>query len=116
MPRKRPEGTRAPNGASSIYLGGDGKWHGRVTVGVRDDGSADRRHVQGKTEADVITKVRRLERERDSGTPRKAGRVPTVGEWLTHWLENISRPSVRYKTFRSYDTAVRLHLSTAGWE
>ena len=39
MPRKkRAEGTRAPNGASSIYLGKDGRWHGRVTVGVRDDG------------------------------------------------------------------------------
>lgn len=31
--------TRQPNGASSIYLGKDGKWHGRVTVGVRDDGN-----------------------------------------------------------------------------
>ena len=26
---------RTPNGASSIYLGKDGFWHGRVTVGVR---------------------------------------------------------------------------------
>ncbi|RAS57109.1 hypothetical protein C8D87_1247, partial [Lentzea atacamensis] len=32
--KKRPEGTRAPNGASSIYYGADGKWHGRVTMGV----------------------------------------------------------------------------------
>ena len=38
---------RTPNGASSIYLGKDGYWHGRVTVGVRDDGSPDRRHVMG---------------------------------------------------------------------
>ncbi|GLY39608.1 hypothetical protein Amsp01_056320 [Amycolatopsis sp. NBRC 101858] len=39
MPRrKRSEGTRAPNGAGSIYLGQDGKWHGRVTMGVLDMG------------------------------------------------------------------------------
>lgn len=52
MPRKRrPEGTRAPNGASSIYYSEtDGYWHGRVTMGVRDDGKPDRRHVQAKTE------------------------------------------------------------------
>jgi hypothetical protein len=29
---------RKPNGASTIYEGADGYWHGRVTVGVRDDG------------------------------------------------------------------------------
>ena len=42
---------RKPNGASSIYKGGDGYWHGRVTVGVKDNGKPDRRHVQAKTEA-----------------------------------------------------------------
>ncbi len=31
----------------------DGKWHGRVTMGVRDDGKPDRRHVERKTEAEV---------------------------------------------------------------
>ena len=31
--------TRSANGGSSIYLGKDGYWHGRVTVGV--DGHAD---------------------------------------------------------------------------
>lgn len=45
MPRKeREEGTRASNGAGSIYYSEtDGYWHYRVIVGVRDDGSADRR-------------------------------------------------------------------------
>jgi integrase len=38
--------TRAANGRSSIYHGNDGAWHGRVTMGVRDDGCPDRRHVQ----------------------------------------------------------------------
>nr|WP_197682581.1 hypothetical protein [Jiangella sp. DSM 45060] len=65
--------TRRPNGASSIYLGKDGDWHGRVTVGIKDDGSPDRRHVQRKTEAEVIAAVRKLERDRDAGAVRKAG-------------------------------------------
>ena len=29
---------RQRNGSSSVYFGADGYWHGRVTVGVRDDG------------------------------------------------------------------------------
>jgi excisionase family DNA binding protein len=44
MPRKkRADGTRAPNGASSIYFGNyEQCWVGRVTVGVRDNGKPDR--------------------------------------------------------------------------
>lgn len=78
-------------------------------MGVRDDGKIDRRHVQG-TEAEVIRKVRDLEKDRDSGRVRKPGRVPTVAEWLTHWVENIAAPGVRYKTLESYRTAVYVHL------
>ncbi|WP_369228392.1 hypothetical protein AB5J52_22575 [Streptomyces sp. R39] len=37
----RAERTRRPNGASTIYLGQDGKWHGRKTVGVRDVGKPE---------------------------------------------------------------------------
>ncbi len=110
MTRKRTAGTRAPNGASTIYAGKDGKWHGRVTVGVKDDGSPDRRHVERKTEAEVIVAVRKLERERESGTVRKAGRAMTVEAWLTHWVENIARPSVKYKSYCAYRTAVDKHL------
>nr|WP_242534426.1 hypothetical protein [Saccharopolyspora erythraea] len=61
MPRKRrPEGTRAPNGSSSIYYSEtDGYWHGRVTMGVKDDGSPDRRHVKRKDEGECRRRVAR---------------------------------------------------------
>jgi integrase len=100
---------RTPNGASSIYLGKDGYWHGRVTVGVKDDGRPDRRHVMG-TQAEVTRKVRALERQRDAGTVRKAGRSWTVEKWLLHWLENIAAPFVRDNTLSGYRVAVTVHL------
>jgi integrase len=108
--KKRAEGTRAPNGASSIYPGSDGKWHGRVTMGVRDDGTPDRRHVKRKTEKEVIDAVRDLERQRDTGQVRKPGRAWTVEQWLTHWVENIAAPSVRRNTLVGYRAAVYGHL------
>lgn len=74
--RKR---TRQPNGRSSIYLGKDGKWHGRVTVGTRDDGKPDRRHVERKTRAEVTKAVKELEKHRESKTLRKPG---AAGPWL----------------------------------
>jgi integrase len=109
--KKRAEGSRAPNGASSIYLGKDGKWHGRVTMGVLDNGDPDRRHVERKTETEVIGAVRALERQRDAGTAPKAGsRAWTVEGWLTHWVEAIAAPSVRENTLAGYRTAVYKHL------
>lgn len=110
--RRRPKGTRAPNGASSIYLGKNGKWHGRVTMGIRDDGTPDRRHIERKTEAEVIKAVRELEKQRDSGIIKKAGPVWTVEKWLTHWIEHIA-PTTTGKNgngLSAYEVAVRIHL------
>ncbi|MGO1050572.1 tyrosine-type recombinase/integrase [Crossiella sp. CA198] len=108
MPRKkRPEGTRAPNGASSIYFSEyDQLWHGRVTMGTLDNGEPDRRHVKRKTETEVSDAVQALETARATGKVRKPGRAQTVEAWLTHWFENIAKPSVRYKAANAYRTAV----------
>lgn len=102
--------SRNPNRASSIYEGSDGYWHGRVTVGYRDDGSIDRRHVRGKTKGVVVQKVRELERERDQGQVRRPGHRWTVAEWLDHWLENIARPNLRTTSYSAYQVAVSRHL------
>ncbi|WP_433436273.1 tyrosine-type recombinase/integrase [Nonomuraea sp. CA-141351] len=80
---------RKPNGRSSIFLGKDGLWHGWVTVGIKPDGSPDRRHRKGKTETEVTRKVRELENQRDSSRVSKAGRAPTVAEWMSEFLDVI---------------------------
>ncbi len=64
---------RQRNGQSSIYQGNDGYWHGRVTVGLRDDGRPDRRHVMAASKATVTAKVRALEKERDAGQLTRVG-------------------------------------------
>ena len=101
---------RAANRQSSIYLGKDGYWHGRVTVGRKDDGSLDRRHVMSKSKATVITKVRALERLRDEVRVPKVGRAWTVEKWLLHWLEEIARPNIRDSSYLAYRAAITKHL------
>lgn len=101
---------RKPNGASSVYKGRDGYWHGRVTVGVKDNGQPDRRHVQAKTQAETIKKVRELEKARDAGQVRKPGQRWTVATWLTHWVENIAAAAVGDNTLSGYRVAVNTHL------
>jgi hypothetical protein len=101
---------KKPHGESTVYLGADGRWHGRVTVGVRDDGSADRRHVARKSEAAIRRAVRELERKRADGILPAAGVRWTVASWLEHWLENIARPSIRWSSYDAYRIAVHNHL------
>ena len=81
--------TRETNLRSSIYQGEDGYWHGRVTMGVRDDGTPDRRHVMSREKAKVTAKVRPLERQREDGVVIRPGRGWTAERWLTHRLENV---------------------------
>lgn len=110
MAEEKNKRTRQANGRSSIYLGKDGKWHGRVTVGVRDDGKPDRRHVERKTRAEVTKAVKELEQQREAKTLRKPGRGWTVATWLTHWVEEIAPLGVNENTMVGYGVAVRKHL------
>jgi len=97
---------RSSNGRSSIYVGKDGYHHERVTMGVKNDGTTDRRHVMARTEREVTLKVRELERQRDKGTEADAGRAPTVEQWLDHWLNTIAARKVRPSTLESYRSKI----------
>ena len=103
MPRKA-------NGESSIYQDANGTWHGKVSMGLKDNGERDRRHVTGRRRADVLRKNRVLEQQREAGMAAAAGRSPTVGFWLDHWLNTIAVRRVRPSTFTRYEQLVLLHL------
>lgn len=104
---------RAANGRSSVYQGEDGYWHGRVSVGARDDGRPDRRHVMAKTKTEVTRKVRDLERLRDARAVTKVGERWTVEQWMEHWLVNVAKPALRPNAWDAYRTAVRKHIVPA---
>jgi len=101
---------RQPNGRSSVYLGKDGYWHGRITVGLRNDGSPDRRHVMSRNKATVVQRVKDVENKREQGDLHKPGENWTVEQWLTHWLDEITAPYVKVNTLAGYRVAVNHHL------
>ena len=80
-----------PDGRSTIYKGADGLWHGRVSMGLTDQGRKDRRHVSSKSKTVVTEKVAEWERARDDGLAQEIQENWTVEAWLTHWLEHLSR-------------------------
>ncbi|ARZ68750.1 integrase [Streptomyces albireticuli] len=98
---------RRANLESSVYLGRDGRWHGRVTMGVKDDGSPDRRHRQGRTETEVRQKVRELEKLRDEKRAPKAGRIPTVAQWMDTYLTTIAPLKLRPRSLDDYWSKTR---------
>lgn len=100
-------GTRKPNLESSIYRGSDGWWHGRVTMGVKNDGSPDRRHRRARTKAAVNVKVRELERLRDENRAPKAGRVPTVAQWMETYLTTIASLKLKPRSLDDYWSKTR---------
>ena len=108
MPRKRAEGTRAPNGAASIYLGrrrpagtAGSRWAPATTAGPTAGTSAQAPKPRSRARSATWNAT-----ATPAGSARP-GRAMTVEAWLTHWLDNIAAPSVRPKTLAGYRTAVR---------
>jgi integrase len=107
----RKKNTRNANGESSIYWSdADQRWHGRVTVGVKDNGKPDRRHTSSKDRKKVVARVREIERQRDEGTLHEAGQTWTVEQWLNHWLYNIAKMTTTDNGWDAYYYAVTKHL------
>lgn len=98
---------RKSNLESTIYFGDDGWWHGRVTMGVLPDGSTDRRHRMARTEPAVRRKVRELEKLRDEGRATKAGRKPTVGQWMETYLTDIASLKLKPRSLDDYWSKTR---------
>ncbi len=92
---------RGASGESTIYRD-DGRWHGFVSMGLKENGRRDRRHVSGQRRGDVLAKVRALEGKRDAGMAGAAGKPVTVAAWLAHWLDTIAARKVRPSTLTRY--------------
>jgi len=95
----------------SIYKRSDGRWAGAVSLGYVG-GKPKRKTIYGRTRKDVQDRMTRLMNDKQSGLP-VVGEKQRVGEFLTDWLENWVKPSVKPKTFSSYSDTVRLHLAPA---
>ncbi|MFE7115382.1 tyrosine-type recombinase/integrase [Streptomyces sp. NPDC057654] len=76
-------------------------------VGIKSDGSPDRRHRRGKTVVEVRRKVMELERLRDEGRAPKAGRKPTVAQWMETYLTTIASLKLKPRSLDDYWSKTR---------
>ncbi|MCA0329542.1 MAG: site-specific integrase [Actinobacteria bacterium] len=103
-------GSRAANNESSIHQDDTGRWHGYVSMGLKEGGRRDRRHVTGATRREVVAKVRALETKRDAGTALAAGTPPTLEVWMGEYLDNVAARRVRPSTLERYRSLARVHI------
>jgi integrase len=95
---------RRGNGEGSITRLADGRWQARVSLP-----NGRRKAFYGKTRREAAEKLTRALAAQQQGLPL-VGERQTVGQFLTHWLEDVARPSVRPRTYASYAQLLRLHL------
>ena len=104
--------TRRGAGEGSIFRDpGTGRWRALADVGAEAAGRRQRRKVSGRTRAEVILKLRQLQRDAEDGLT-SAGRHVTVAalaeEWLRHGSGGLSASTLEVRTW-----AVRQHIVPA---
>ncbi len=95
---------RRGNGEGSVYKQRNGLWAASITIE-----GGKRKYLYGKTRKEVQEKLATMVHQQRQGmliaTPQQ-----TVGQFLTDWLENTYKQSVRPRTYERYEEAIRLHL------
>ncbi len=102
--------TRRGHNEGSIYQrASDGKWVGSINLGYGPDGKRKRKPIYGKTRKEVAEKMKVALRDQQQGT-LIVGKSQTTEQFLTHWLQETVRPTIRASTYEAYEWRVRVHL------
>ena len=100
---------RGQNEGSIYRRGKDGRWVGAVTLGYHG-GKRRRKSVYGRTRREVQEKITKLLTAQQDGLPIPTGRQ-SVEQFLTRWLTDVVRTSVRPRTHESYSSLVECHIA-----
>lgn len=101
---------RRGNGEGAIFRRADGQWCTTATIGYDANGKRRRRTLYGPTRDAVSEKLKKLHGDILNGAVIDAQRL-TVAKFLERWLQDVSRPSIRPATYRSYAGLIRLHIN-----
>jgi integrase len=96
------------NGEGSIYQLGDGRWRAAVSVGFKN-GKPVRKTFTAVTRGAVQASLAKAVRDKQLGIMATDERT-TFGAHLAAWLKDVVKPSVRPKTYCTYEVLVRRHV------
>jgi integrase len=101
---------RRGNNEGSIYRRKDGYWVGQYRIETATGRKT--RYIYGKRREDVREKLTKAIADRDGGLVYDADNI-TLGEYLSRWLNDSVRDTVRRRTWERYEQFVRVHLTPA---
>lgn len=104
MAKKRKSGT------GTVRQRGDGRWEGRVVIGYDDSGLPKTKNVLAKTKRECQEKLRQLTESMVGRNDRKVKPDMLFGDWLCHWYENHSKPTLRASTQNNYENVIHNHV------
>lgn len=104
--------TKRANGEGSVYQRKDGLWAAGLSY-AGSDGQQKRRTLYGRTQREVVGKLRDARRRVEAGAPVQDARV-TVGLYVEHWIGTTLAASDRKETTKVlYAGLARTHLVPA---
>jgi integrase len=99
------------NNEGSIFRLPDGRWRATLSVGYRN-GKRWRKVYEATLRADVQERLDKAREDQKDGLPIVTARQ-TVGQFLSSWLSDVVKPSVKPKTYRTYADLVKIHILPA---
>src|SRR5436309_614965 len=100
---------RRAAGEGTITHRADGRWEGRVSLGVGTDGRRRRHVVYGRTRNDVVDALRQVRNRVAEGAP-PADEGRTVADYLRWWAEHVLPGTVRDTTAYCYRREIETHI------
>jgi integrase len=91
-------------GEGSIYRRKDGRWTAEISL---EGGKS--KFIYGKTRKEVQEKLKTALYEQQQGV-LVTGPQQQVGQFLSQWLEDVHKQSIRVRTYERYEEIIRLHL------
>ena len=86
----------------------DKRWVGTLHVGYAN-GKRQRKSYYGGTRAEVASRLAGAVRDNQLGK-RPVPEREKLGDFLSRWLEEVAKRSVRASTYRGYEVSLRLHI------
>jgi integrase len=104
-------GTRRVNHTGTVMQRSDGRWRGRIQLGVTEDGTPDIRTVYGRTEAEAWKKLDDIRLNHQAGTLAaiSADRLSLEVYLYEHWLPAV-KPTLKPTTYLSYSQITKNQL------
>ena len=91
-------GRKRKSGEGTVRLRKDGRWEGRVVIGYDEKGLPKTKNVLAKTKGECVEKLKALKESISPATTSRVRADMPFGEWLDHWYETYSKPSIRQNT------------------